>query len=101
MVLTTSHWDYSWEGVSAEPPQSQETCRYAGFSGRYINLVSRRVNMTAIVKSRLAGVSERLLVAAALLFFGSFMIFGVGLAADPRMHNAAHDTRHSIGFPCH
>jgi cobalt transporter subunit CbtB len=57
--------------------------------------------MTVNTKSRVAGVSDRLIAAAALLFFGSFVIFGVGLAADPRMHNAAHDTRHSIGFPCH
>jgi cobalt transporter subunit CbtB len=57
--------------------------------------------MTVTSKSRVAGISDRLIAATALLFFGSFMIFGVGLAQDPRMHNAAHDTRHSIGFPCH
>jgi cobalt transporter subunit CbtB len=29
------------------------------------------------------------------------LIFGVGLSHSDRLHNAAHDTRHAIGFPCH
>jgi cobalt transporter subunit CbtB len=56
--------------------------------------------MTALV-SRLSGVSQRLAIGAITMFFGAFMIYGVGLAQDSRMHNAAHDTRHAIGFPCH
>jgi cobalt transporter subunit CbtB len=45
--------------------------------------------------------TQRLTIGIISLFLGSFIVFGVGLAQDPRMHNAAHDTRHSIGFPCH
>lgn len=37
-------------------------------------------------------------VAAAL---GVFLIWVVGFSAIPALHNAAHDTRHSISFPCH
>lgn len=37
--------------------------------------------------------------AAALL--GVFMLYGVGVASAEMMHNAAHDTRHAISFPCH
>ena len=36
---------------------------------------------------------------AALL--GFFILYGVGFAAIPAVHNAAHDARHSFGFPCH
>ncbi len=36
---------------------------------------------------------------AALL--GVSIIYGVGLANSSAMHNAAHDTRHSLAFPCH
>ena len=36
---------------------------------------------------------------AALL--GAFIVFGVGFAHIDALHNAAHDVRHSNGFPCH
>ena len=36
---------------------------------------------------------------AALL--GLFLVWGVGFSPIMAVHNAAHDTRHSSGFPCH
>jgi cobalt transporter subunit CbtB len=31
-----------------------------------------------------------------------FVLLGtIGFAQDVRLHNGAHDTRHSLGFPCH
>lgn len=39
------------------------------------------------------------IVASALL--GAFLVFGVGFAHSTTLHNAAHDTRHAVGFPCH
>jgi cobalt transporter subunit CbtB len=38
-------------------------------------------------------------VFAALL--GVFVIWAVGFSHIDVAHNAAHDTRHSAGFPCH
>jgi cobalt transporter subunit CbtB len=40
---------------------------------------------------------------AALLaiLLGCFLIYGVGFAGPDAIHNAAHDTRHTFGFPCH
>jgi len=32
---------------------------------------------------------------------GSVIIFGVGFANSAAVHNAAHDTRHAVSFPCH
>jgi len=32
---------------------------------------------------------------------GLFILFGVGFAHSEAIHNAAHDTRHSVAFPCH
>lgn len=34
-------------------------------------------------------------------FLGVFMIWGVGFSTISAVHNAAHDVRHSTGFPCH
>ena len=45
--------------------------------------------------------SQRLVAGACAFLFGSALLYGVGLAQDERLHNAAHDTRHAIGFPCH
>lgn len=38
-------------------------------------------------------------LAAALL--GSFLVYGVGFAHSDTLHNAAHDGRHALAFPCH
>jgi cobalt transporter subunit CbtB len=48
--------------------------------------------------------SSRLQALAAAVFaalFGTFLIWGVGFSHIDVIHNAAHDTRHSTGFPCH
>ena len=34
-------------------------------------------------------------------FFGAALLFVVGFANAAVMHDAAHDTSHSISFPCH
>lgn len=41
------------------------------------------------------------LPAVLAIIFGVFIIYGTGFAQPINMHNAAHDTRHSIYFPCH
>jgi cobalt transporter subunit CbtB len=38
-------------------------------------------------------------VAAFLL--GAVILFAVGFAPMSSAHNAAHDTRHALAFPCH
>lgn len=37
----------------------------------------------------------------AVLAFGAIILFAVGFSPIPEAHNAAHDTRHSLAFPCH
>lgn len=32
---------------------------------------------------------------------GVVLVFGMGFAETSPLHNAAHDGRHSAGFPCH
>jgi cobalt transporter subunit CbtB len=44
-----------------------------------------------------AGLATILFVA----FIGAALLFTAGFANSAVMHDAAHDTRHSIGFPCH
>lgn len=45
-------------------------------------------------------ISQRL-PALTVLFIGLVVVYAVGFSSLPRAHNAAHDTRHASGFPCH
>jgi cobalt transporter subunit CbtB len=45
--------------------------------------------------------SQRLIAGLCSFAFGAALLYGVGFAGNERMHNAAHDTRHAMGFPCH
>jgi cobalt transporter subunit CbtB len=45
--------------------------------------------------------SDRILAGALLLSFGLILLAGAGFAGSETVHNAAHDTRHALGFPCH
>lgn len=58
---------------------------------------------TEALKRAATGVSRREAMIAAFLalFLGSVLTFGTGLAGSSTVHNAAHDWRHSMGFPCH
>jgi cobalt transporter subunit CbtB len=45
-------------------------------------------------------ISNPLQLASALLL-GLVMLYGAGFVQTSAVHNAAHDARHSVGFPCH
>ena len=47
-----------------------------------------------------ASISKPLQIAAAVLL-GTIILYGAGFVNIAAVHNAAHDTRHSQGFPCH
>lgn len=35
------------------------------------------------------------------LVFGALVLFAVGFMPTDAVHNAAHDARHALAFPCH
>jgi cobalt transporter subunit CbtB len=41
------------------------------------------------------------LPALMVMVCGLVVLFCVGFLQTPSVHNAAHDTRHANGFPCH
>ncbi len=45
-------------------------------------------------------ISKPLQIACAFLL-GCVILYGAGFVNTAAMHNAAHDIRHSQGFPCH
>jgi cobalt transporter subunit CbtB len=48
-----------------------------------------------------AAIKERLVQALCAASLGAVLLFGAGFASMETLHNAAHDSRHSAGFPCH
>jgi cobalt transporter subunit CbtB len=57
--------------------------------------------MTTKTLATQVAVSQRVVAGFVCLFIGASAIFMVGLSDMSVAHNAAHDTRHAIGFPCH
>ena len=57
--------------------------------------------MTTTVLNGSISVSQRIKAGLACLFIGATLVFTVGLSHISAAHNAAHNTRHSLGFPCH
>jgi cobalt transporter subunit CbtB len=45
--------------------------------------------------------SQRLIAGGLAFMLGLLLVGTIGFASDMRIHNGAHDTRHSLGFPCH
>ena len=44
---------------------------------------------------------DRILPGLAAIVLGSVLLYAAGFASKVELHNAAHDGRHSAGFPCH
>ena len=57
--------------------------------------------MTARTNFVSLSLSQRVAAGLVSLFIGSLLLYTVGLSHIAAAHNAAHDTRHAIGFPCH
>ena len=45
--------------------------------------------------------SEALVAALIALVLGAALVFTTGFSLPSTIHNAAHDTRHALSFPCH
>ena len=59
------------------------------------------MNNIAVSTVSSLSVSQRLAAGLVALVLGFVLLGTIGFASDMRIHNGAHDTRHSLGFPCH
>ena len=59
------------------------------------------MNTNAVSTVSGLSVSQRLVAGVLALALGFVLLSTIGFAQDVRLHNGAHDTRHSLGFPCH
>ncbi len=86
-------------------PASQETCRRTIELERPPVGWPRRIPLTTRTDTASAiGRGERTdaLVAALVAFLlGVGLVYTTGFSHPSTIHNAAHDTRHALSFPCH
>jgi cobalt transporter subunit CbtB len=61
---------------------------------------SRRTAAPSAASAGTSSLGRALPIALAALL-GVFLVAGTGFAHTEAAHNAAHDTRHSLAFPCH
>ncbi len=59
------------------------------------------VELPAHAGGRRAARADRLIAAVMAALLGALVVWGVGFSPIAALHNAAHDTRHSMAFPCH
>ncbi len=57
--------------------------------------------MTTLISTGALALDRQTFAGVVCLFLGLFLVAGVGFAGPAAIHNAAHDTRHATGFPCH
>lgn len=61
-----------------------------------------RLNLTAAKTKTIQAAKIGTLKAASLAFlFGLLLIYGIGFSHIEAVHDAAHDSRHALSFPCH
>jgi cobalt transporter subunit CbtB len=61
--------------------------------------VNNQAVSSELQSSQLA--AGRLAACAVVLILGVALVFLVGFAHPSVLHNAAHDSRHALAFPCH
>ncbi|MDB5394327.1 MAG: cobalt transporter [Rhodospirillales bacterium] len=57
--------------------------------------------MTTVAIPAVRGRSEVLKAAFVAFTLGTTLVFLTGFSHIDNVHNAAHDTRHAMSFPCH
>ena len=57
--------------------------------------------LTRLATPQLSAVKEKVLTSLLAIALGAVLIYGAGFSEISQLHSAAHDGRHSAGFPCH
>ncbi|TYQ20286.1 UNVERIFIED_ORG: cobalt transporter subunit CbtB [Zoogloea ramigera] len=64
-------------------------------------VVSGQAEVSNEAENGLVTLREKMIPALCAAGLGAVLLFGAGFASMEALHNAAHDSRHSAGFPCH
>ncbi len=61
----------------------------------------RRRTMTTAVQTQSKTEASTRVLALTVFLFGAGLVAVTGFAHSQTLHNAAHDSRHAMAFPCH
>lgn len=59
------------------------------------------MNLTQTSAANRSQLANAVLKALFVSLIGATLVFAAGFAHSQTLHDAAHDMRHSTGFPCH
>jgi cobalt transporter subunit CbtB len=59
------------------------------------------MSTTVLTHATSRSLGNRLLMTVGSILVGLSLVYFAGFSHMELVHNAAHDTRHSSGFPCH
>ena len=99
-----------WEGICsvADPPARRPAVssgQIIGFARKFLDKAiteGEMLEQTGTQTDLTSLTAQQKLIAGTIAaFLGTFMMLGVGFANVEVVHNSAHDTRHSVSFPCH
>ena len=76
--------------LNPNPELSGEIVKGKKMTIRILNATEADVATNQTLRARILAVA-----------FGTAILFVVGFANSTSVHNAAHDTRHTLAFPCH
>jgi len=62
-----------------------------------VDMLATQTKTTALSLSA----QDRMITVITATLLGVFIIFGAAIAQPSVLHNAAHDVRHAMTFPCH
>ena len=68
---------------------------------REIQAMQHSISSEVKIGSAIASQQSALIQISAAIVLAVALIYGVGFASMGVTHNAAHDTRHAVAFPCH
>jgi cobalt transporter subunit CbtB len=84
------------DGGFARRPHDNRSLRLQSLTrGRTVN------NTQPYVHSAPISAASRMLAIIGAALLGVILIGGVGFAGMPAFHDATHDVRHTLSFPCH
>lgn len=65
------------------------------------NMMIATTSIAGLAVERPVSRADALKAVAVAAFLGGVLVFATGFAAPSVLHNAAHDSRHAMNFPCH
>jgi cobalt transporter subunit CbtB len=93
-------WREAFGIQRSERAGSSGIVRMFNYQQEDMTMQSQATTVATTGAASTATITKGIQLAIAFLL-GAVIVYGAGFSQTSEVHNAAHDTRHSQGFPCH